>query len=225
MKSFSSRRGVHRRPAALLGLASLAVFATGCSLDVTDPEFATPETLGRPEAIPTLYAGALGDFQVAYSGGGLDDKFLSTTALMTDELRSSDTFTTRNATDTRSQFPAAQGNTTDNTYVWLHRARRSLKLAASTIETVVGADDERVAELRSLEGFTYIALGEAFCGSIPFSEVEGVTFVNGEPLGTDEVFTQAIVRFDAALAVDADYDLAKIGKARALVNLGDYAAA
>ena len=224
MKDINPRPGAHRRLAAMLRLAGLAALAA-CNLDVSDPEFATPESLTRPEAIPTLYAGALGDFQNAYSGGGLDDKFLSTTALITDELKSSDTFTTRNATDTREQFPSAQGNTTDAAYVWLHRARRSLKVAASAIETVIGADDPRVAELRALEGYTYVALGEAFCGAIPFSEVEGGTFIDGEPLGTAQVFDEAVSRFDAALAADASSNLAKIGKARALVNNGDYAGA
>lgn len=204
----------------------------GCDrlLEVRDPEFATPESLEDPAALPLLVLGAVGDFQRAY-GGGAGGEFgfhsegvVTTTAAITDEFISSGTFTTRTATDRRMQFAAAEGNTTDVTFFMLQRARRSAKAAAEAVARVVGAEDTRIALLRSLEGYTYVALAENFCSNIPVSEVVDGQFVGGPPLSTQQMFQEAIVRFDQALGVASPATplayLASVGKARALLNLG-----
>lgn len=229
MNSYSNFRGASLRAAArraVLGAVGI-VALTACSdlLEVNDPEFATPETVADSAAIPNLYAGAIGDFNGAYSGEGLDDEFLSVTALITDEFRVADTFPTRNATDKRAQLPIAQGNTSDDAYVNLHQARRSAKDAAAVIENFIGTDDERWGLLKSLEGYTYVALAEGFCSGIPFSESEGSEFTYGQPMSTAEVFSAAVTIFDAALAADPSNFLAMVGKGRALVNQGQFAAA
>ncbi len=203
----------------------LAACDTDSLLEVDEPEFATPETLDNPAALPTLYAGALGDFQVAYSGAG-DDSWLSVTSLFGDELRSSDTFTTRNATDQRSQFPTVQGNTSNAAYNRLHYARRSAAEVAAAVERFVNAQDPRYATLKALEGYAIVALGEAFCGAVPISSsVNASPGEEGAPLSTDDLFAQAVARFDAALAGTPASDLARVGKGRALLNRGRYAEA
>lgn len=222
-------RGVRFTHAAALGLFVMAATACQDVLEVEDFEVVGEDILDDPAALSTTIAGALGDFQVAYSGGGLDDKFLSVVALLTDEYRQSDTFGTRRVTDQRDQFAPSQGNTSDAAYDALHRARRSLKLAAAAIERFDPDDTDTFAKLKALEGYTYIALGEGFCSGIPFSEAPPganvVTLEGGVPLSTDEVFNEAVALFDEALAADASSNLAKVGKARALTNLGQYAAA
>ena len=222
----SGGRGLIRRLAPLA--AVIAIPLSGCSglLDVDDPEVVLPETVNSAEGVPNLIFGALGDFQVAYSGGGLDDKFLSNTAAFTDELHSSGTFPTRTATDQRNQRPAAVGNTTDATYGSLHRARRSLINAARAVEQFFSATDTRIAELKALEGYTYVALAEGFCSGITFSDVDanGVR-TDRPPIPTLAVFDSAIVRFNEALAIQPTNRLAAIGKARAHLNKGEFAAA
>lgn len=218
--------GLLRRLATLATV--IAIPLSGCSglLDVDDPEVVLPETVNTPEGVPNLIFGALGDFQVAYSGGGLDDKFLSNTANFTDEMRSSDTFPTRTATDQRNQRPAAVGNTTDATYVSLHRARRSLINTARAVEEFFSATDTRIAELKALEGYTYVAFAEGFCSGIPFSDVDanGVR-TDRPPIPTMAVFDSAIVRFNQALAIVPTNRLAAVGKGRAHLNKGEFAAA
>ncbi|HUF28772.1 MAG TPA: hypothetical protein VMM18_17455 [Gemmatimonadaceae bacterium] len=166
-------------------------------------------------------AGAIGDFQVSYSGAG-GDAFLSVSAVFTDEFFAAGTFTTRIASDQRNQFPTAQGNTSDGAYRNLHRARRALKDAASAVERITeNPNDPRISTLKSLEAYTYVALGEGFCSGIPFSTTDrGAPGEFGVPLSTQEVMQAAVGIFDQALGANAASNLAKIGKARALLNLG-----
>jgi hypothetical protein len=212
---------------------------SACSTDeilkVTDPAVATPSSVATQDAVPTVYAGALGDFYVAYSGNQLNDAFNATVALFTDEFRSSDTFTTRNDADRRTQASPSNGNLADIPYVALHRARWSTENAARLVAKFFPATDPRIAELTSLSGFTYVAFGEAFCSGVPFAPTETAQqFVEGPPLTTNQMFDSAAVRFNAAItglgsATDntatARRNLAKVGLGRALLNEGKYAEA
>lgn len=222
-------RGRRPLPRALLGALALSAPLAACDtqklLNVEDPAFATPGVLGDAAGVPTLVAGAVADFQGAYSGPG-GDAFLSVSSLISDELYDTDTFDTRISTDQRSQFPAGQANTSDFAFNALEAARRSLSEAADAVEKNAGAKDPRIAELRALEGMTYVALGEGFCAPIPFSASKGgAPGEFGQPLAQNQVFQEAVKRFDMALAADPNNNLAKIGKGRALLNLGDFAGA
>lgn len=216
-------------PLLVLGVGVL-LGGTGCNTDklltVYDPAVATPESLAQPSALATLYAGALGDFQVAYSGSsdGNNEGVNTTTGVMTDELNNSDTFTTRIATDQRFQQPVQNGNTSDATYNLLQRARHSNAVAAAAL-AAASPKDTRIAVVKSLEGLTYVALAEDFCGYIPFSEVvDGVTQY-GDPQTQAAVWDLAIKRFDDALAADPTSNLAKVAKGRALLDKGDFTGA
>lgn len=225
MKTAELHFGRRRRPLpGLLALgAALGIAAcdTETLLDVEDPEFASPITLDTPEALPTLIAGAVGDFQVAYSGpGSNDDGLLTAVALITDEHYSTDTFQGRGALDRRDLLPFGQFNHSDPAYGALHRARRSLNAAAEAVARVASASDVRIARIRALEGYTYVALAENFCSAIPFGEVVGGVRVEGAPLPTTAVLEAAVARFTAALGVDANNQLARVGLGRALLDLG-----
>src|SRR6476646_1934697 len=88
----------------------LAACHTDEVLKVVDPAVATPGSLQTASAVPTVYAGALGDFYAAYSGNNLNDAYNATSGAFTDELKSSDTFTTRNDADRRTQTSPSNGN-------------------------------------------------------------------------------------------------------------------
>jgi hypothetical protein len=113
----------------------------------------------------------------------------------------------------------------------LHQARRAAERAALALETISAtpATDTRIAETYSLAGYTYIAFGENYCSGVPVSEAElDGTLTFGDPLTTTELFNRAIERFDKALEFPANAtvtNLAKIGKARAQLNLNQPAAA
>lgn len=220
------RWGANRLTLILALTAGMLACDTEAMLEVDEPSFATPGTLNNLAGLPTLYAGALGDFQVAMSGAGLNDAYLSNTALFSDELRSSDTFTTRNATDYRESFPVEQGNTSDLAYNLLQYGRRSTSEVADVVAELIGKTDPRYATLKALEGMTIVGLGEAFCGAVPLGTAkQGAPGDLGTPLTTQQLFEEAVKRFDEALAANPNLNLAKVGKARALLNNAQYAAA
>jgi starch-binding outer membrane protein, SusD/RagB family len=160
---------------------------------------------------------------VAYSGSG-GDAFLTASSLISDELRTSDTFTTRQATDQREQQPTEQGNLSDAAYNRLQYARRSTAEVADVIAEIApdGTSDPRYATLKALEAYTIVALAEGFCGAVPLSTARNaIPGELGEPLSTEQLFARAIELFDAALAANPN-DLARVGKGRALLNNGDY---
>ena len=223
------RKGARRRALAIHAAGALLVLG-GCDdlLTVDDPEFASPGTLNNAAGVPILIAAGLGDFALGYSGDGNgNDSYMTTSALVTDETYASDTFTSRTVLDQRILNPTTSGNESDDAFLFLQLGRRSLDFAADATERFFAADDPRIARLRALEGFTYTAIGEGFCSGIPFSETteSGAPGPFGQPLTTQAVFQEALVRFDAALAADATDHLAAIGKARALLNLGRFAEA
>lgn len=224
-----------RGAALICATLPLAACDVDTILTVEDPAVATPASLEARAAVPTVYAGAIGDFQVAWSGNGLSDAFVPVSGIFSDEFRSSDTFTTRNDADRRTQASPATGNLADIPYVALHRARRSTLVGANTIARFFPTTDPRIAELRSLNAFTFVAFGEAFCSGVPFApEATAEQFVEGAPLTTTQMFDTAAARFTAALsglgaASDATASsrryLAQVGLGRALLNQGKFAEA
>lgn len=206
---------------------SLAACDTGKLLEVPEPTFATPISLRTIEGLPILYAGGIGDFQIAYSGSG-GDAFLTASSLFSDEFHTSDTFTTRQATDQREQQPTIEGNLSDAGFSRLQYARRSAAEVAEVIAEISpqGTADTRYAVMKSLEGFAITALAEGWCGAVPLGTARGgAPAEEGAPLSTQQLFDEAIKRFDAALAGTAGSHLAAVGKGRALLNNNQPAAA
>ncbi len=240
MKNIRRRRGAAPLVLALIGAGVLLSSAcdTNKLLTVYDPAGATPESLSGASALPTMYVGAVGDFQVAYGGSsdGNNEGILTTTGVMTDELRNTDTFETRNATDRRQQQPVQNNNTSDGAYNNLQRARHSTSVTADAIKTTgvtslslsssnILTAGVAISVLRSLEGATYVALGENYCGYIPFSDVVSGAIQYGDPLTQTQVFDEAVKRFDAAITADGTSNLPKLLKGRALLDKGDFTGA
>lgn len=192
---------------------------TGCEgiLEVTEREFLTPAGTS-PDL---MFAGAIWHFNLAYSYGF--GGVVAASALFTDETHSSGADPALVATDQRDQFPSPQINLSTGVYGALHRARGAATRAINAMADGGETTGARVSLMKQLEGFTYVLLGENFCSGIPFSEVtpEG-ELVDGSPISTQQIFEASLPIFDAALTADGSNDAARIGKARALMNLGRY---
>lgn len=218
----------------LILAAALVLPLAGCDtekiLEVRDPDVVLPENLSGPAAIPTIYGGALGDFAVAYNSG-TGDAQVSTVGLMTDEFFHSGTFPTRQEFERRQS--QEQNGTLTGVFRNLHRARRATENAAEFIKanSPNPSGDARIAEMYSLAGFTYIFAAENYCSGMPYSKAEGGELQYGGPLTTNQSLDIAIQHFDSALAYATSSGsatqerLARVGKARALLNKGDFAAA
>ncbi len=198
----------------------LAACDTGELLEVNDPDLVTPENVTGEKGASLLWAGALGKFAEAYSSGGGGQAVYA--GMFTDEFHLSGTFPTRNEVDRRNVDE--RNGTMEGQFRALQRARVALENAATTLQNVGGGSDARIAEMLNLAGFTYIFFGENYCSGVPFGETppEG-DIVQGEQKTTTETFQLAVERFDAARDATAgsstQQNLARIGKARALLNL------
>ena len=217
-----------------LTAAAMAAAVTGCSIDdileVEDVDVATPGSLRGPEALPVVLGGAQANFQVAYFGSGNVNESsgqIGYSGLLSDEIRSSDTFPTRNDIDQRTIQTDNSSN--EAQFIALSQARAAADLAIRRFEEY-GPDDPGLALAYALDGYATTFFGENYCSGVPFSRLtdEGNTEY-GMPLTTAEMFERALSKFDAALAlpeITAAYEnLALVGKARAHLNLGEYAEA
>lgn len=229
----NGRRRGSRTPLAALSLTlALALPVTGCSVDsvleVTDPDVATPSTIRDPDNLPGLRVGALGDFQEAYAGntlgGGGTEGVVLSSGLLGDELYVSDTFGTRQEVDRRNITPENSGMT--DVFRNLHRARRSAETAAELYaenSSHARYSAAEHAEVTNLAGYTYLMFAENWCSGVPFSRL---TLENrlehGEPQTTTQMLERAVTHFRSAQGLSTNatqVNLARVGEARALLNL------
>jgi len=226
---------------ALLAVA-LVLPSGACNdpLKVSIPTIVPPGSLTDSAALGTLRAGAIGDFSIAYSGdhpdgsGGTGEGVIMYGGLLADEWIDSETFPTRIEVDARTiQVTNAD---VDLWYRLLHQARNSAEKTAAQYAALI-PNDAGHAEVLNLAGYTYLFFAETYCSGVPVSHLDAATgaITYGVPLTTRQLIDTAIARFDAALTVSATVtngtlrlamtNLASVGKARALVDSGDFAAA
>jgi hypothetical protein len=239
-----------RRPgAAILGRALIVVagLTAGCHiLDVSNPDVVLPASLTGAAALPTIRAGVIGDFGVAYSGsgaqgsGGTTEGQILLGGMLADELINTETFPDRILADARrSQVESA---TLQTVFRNLQKARRAAEVATQKFRQYADTTrDPGLSEMLSLGGFTYVFFAENYCSGVPFSAVqEDGSFAYGGPLTTRQILDTAISRFNQARAAASVLDtstaaaratrtgriaLATVGKARALLDEGQFGAA
>jgi hypothetical protein len=216
----AGRRDRFRTCGAILAVAIAVAPACDGLLEVEDPDIVRPDQLEGAAAIPTRVAGAVLDFQVAFNGD-FNNALVVAQGMFTDEYVNSETFPDRLEIDRRN-IDRSDNQMTLFVYGGLHVARTSARDAASLIEQE-DPDNASLTRMRSLEGYTEIFLGETFCSGVPESSFDGNDIVFGQPRPTAAVFQAAIDAFDKALAANPSSNLAKVGKARALLNIGRYA--
>jgi len=237
MTTFTLHRLV--RPTARLATA-LALTVTAChTLDVTQPDIIQPGNLQTAAALPTIRAGAIGDFTIAYSGSGAQGSSGTTegqvlaSGLLSDELINTETFPDRINVDRR--FVEINGQTMANVFRNLSKARRSAEVAAANFRKLSPDTtlDSGLSEMLSLAGFAYLMFAENYCSGVPVSNVDpSGALVFGDQLTTTQMLDTALNRFNQALgAANALASassktqfaaMAQIGRARAFVDLGRF---
>jgi hypothetical protein len=235
MKKFIKNKNIFRSFQGLMLFSFsllLAIGTVSCDklVEVTDPDIVTPESLNSEAGIQTLKAGSLGDFAVAMSGSaaghGATTGLITMSALMADEYDYSGTFPTRREADTR--ILQNTNGSMDRIYSNIHRARAGAEATIDLAQGFGGVPDVE-SEMQSIVGYSYVMFAETFCGGVPFSKVpsDGGDIVLGQPLTQTEMFTAAITWFDQAItSSNPDLaNLARVGKARALLGLGQITAA
>jgi hypothetical protein len=148
---------------ATLAIALAAVLGlVACDQDkllvAPTPDVVLPKDISGPSALPSAYAAAIGDFQVAYAGGygnGLDNNegMAQMTGLLADELINAETFDTRIEVDRRAT--KATNGTTLQTFQDMQRARATADLVASRFRQF-DAKNANGAEIQALAAFSYV---------------------------------------------------------------------
>jgi len=232
-ESFNPKLSRAIRLAAHSALAvGVLTASSACSIDkilkVEDVDVATPGSLNSAAALPILLGGAVSRFHAAFIGTGDVNESsgqIGYGGLLADELRSSDTFPTRNQVDQRSI--QLDNGSNESQFILLSQARAAAQIA-STKYMALDPSDPDMALAFALDGYSTILFGEDYCSGVPFSTLtDAGQTVYGQPLTTAQIFQRAVAKFDSALAapkITAKYkNLALVGKARAQLDLGLFA--
>lgn len=214
--------------AAMLPIAVVAC-STETLLKAEHPDQIEPAGLSTSlQGASALYAGAIGDFTVALDGSATGEGGYGqvlTTGYMTDEFDFGGTPPEIRQFDLRSLL---ESNTlSEATYIGLHSAREAAVRAAGVFKAIAPTDP-RGGEMKALEAMLIVLMGEDYCSGAPISTTTP-TLTYGPPLTTVQAMTLAASTADAALALagsDAQVkNLAAVTKARAQLDMGQYAAA
>lgn len=219
-----------RFPRMRASLTLTALLAAGCTtgiLDSNTQDVIDPEAVNNVAGLSALRLGAIADFAYANAGDqSVQEGQILVSGLVADEFRNSDTFPTRREMDNLQM--RVLNTSLDGVYRSLHRARVATQEAATRYRQIGPAGavtNNAIAELESLSGFALVYFGENYCGAVPVGRFTADSIVQGATQSSTQLFTSAIAKFDSALVVRPNYGLAAVGKARALLNLGQFTAA
>jgi hypothetical protein len=203
-----------------------------------------PSVVKTPSGAIALAVGAHAEFQTALAS------YVPASGLLTDELQAAQ----RGQTPLNGALPdqnvqvdariLSQANDwstslgskpfTDAAYSALQMARAVASEAIGALATYAPDSTVRRAHAYALSGYSEIYLADLFCSGIPLSTLDfngDYTYKPGLP--TTDVYQHAIALFDTAQSLAAGgsardsavLNLARVGKGRALLQLGQWSAA
>jgi len=231
MRRLTHGRGWLRALSVVLGVSLLPLQACKDLLEITDPDIVLDAN--SPGAAIALANGAIVRLTQAVSGiEGADNLFMFG-GLVADEWRSGDTFVQRNNQDQRIFQPENTFN--DNLYLAINRPRVQAEAAIRAMRRLVPDSTRLIGVMFAVEAYVQTVIGEHYCNGAPLSTIDSVS---GQPsyggaVTNDSLFRLAIATADSALAVTAADTVpaasvrgfARVVKARALLNLAQYASA
>ncbi len=140
------------------------------------------------------------------------------TGLFTDEFSFAETFPTRKVVDMRS---TTNNNSSLFTIFFNIEQARAIAANASDQYNQFGPTNPDHALVLDYEAYSQLMMAEMYCSDVPFSKQNpDATQSNTTPLTTVQMLNTAIATFDSALAIQDGDELARVGKARALMDLG-----
>jgi hypothetical protein len=226
----------HTRSVRLLGLTAAVLTIAACSPDeilkVEDIDVALPEAVQDETALPSVLAGAIGEFGFMYNGNGGSLNVVTLAANLADEMHNTETFPTRIEIDQRRQ--QTTNGTLGDLFYRLHQARSLADRTAAAFEQF-GPTLPGHAEALNLSALAYIFLAENYCGAVAISrETSPGVFDFGPMLSTAQLLDSAaakstralaIVQAGTAAAAVTQARLARTVLARALLNQDRHAEA
>src|SRR5207247_11256736 len=179
--------------------------------------------------LPTILAGVIGDFSLAYTGpradasAGTVECVTMYGGLLADEWINSDTFPTRIEVDSRGPIQ----KTNADVGLWfrnMHRARRAAEFAAERYRTLAPdtTAETGLSEVLSLAGYTYVFFAETWCSGVPVSTVAADgTITYGAPPSALQPLTSPVRRFGEAARAATALDTTRVSATtrRTLIRL------
>ncbi len=216
----------------VLGLAGLLVFAGGCGvvddvLNVENPSQIPITSLNDSKLINVMVNGVIGDFTHMY-----DDPFIWRGSMLTDEQVTGINWEQTARLNLR--IVRYEEGDADLMFGAISRALRQAEDVSARIRNLLDTlanKDARLATTLAFAGYSYVVMGEAMCQAL-ISTVDPVTgaITPGDHFLTpDSLFRRAVPRFQEAITVATAanntqiLNLARVGLARAYLNLGDKA--
>ena len=240
MRRFSTSAGrLMAAGAAAVGMVVLG----GCSIDKLvstelPPTTTDPAALRTEEGALALYRGSIWAFRHGFGGNNIG--YVVIAGQMTDELTTGAYIGTNGVmllrkgelseVDSRTmpEDDVLRSATLESWYRNLNMGRNQAVDALYYLKhyaPFVPVDLQ--GHMYAIRGMSMIYLADAFCSGIPLTDYKspgGFTYMPGQT--TEEVYQRAVMQFDSALALVPDSlrykNLAQVGKARALLDLGKF---
>lgn len=226
------------------GVALLGVVMIACAPERVvgnaelPPDIPDPTAIQTPAGAVSAYRGALAQFQSAFGGEGGD--YVSASGILADELQVEQigvpigVFGSNMRLDSRTMPEvldpgfAERGDAYGGVYATLQKVRGQAAMARGLLARYAPDSLEAlIGHLYALEGYAEIFLADLYCSGIPLSTVDfdgDYTLRAGST--TSEVYQNAVALFDSAAMLAADsariVNVARVGRARALIALGKY---
>ncbi|MHB2033881.1 MAG: RagB/SusD family nutrient uptake outer membrane protein [Gemmatimonadaceae bacterium] len=225
---------IMQKDRTVLPLMLAAIVFAGCSTDqiVGTPQL--PAGLTDPSAIKSAqgaleaYRGTQSAFAHAFA------RYVGQSALISDEMASSrlgDLLDPTIQDDQADQLVLPQGVDnagTDDLFNHLAIARSQAQETINLIQKYAPDSLTPLATAYTLEGYTDVLLNEFYCSGVPLSTIDfNGNYTPGPATPSSGVYQHAIALFDSALAIPGNATsaviyLALVGKARALLEVGDF---
>ena len=237
--------GAYRRMVLCLAAAGMATLS-GCSLEdlvgtELPPTTTDPEALKTEEGALAMYRGSLWAFRRGF--GGANTGYVVIAGQMTDELTTGAYVTASGVqalrpgelheldSRTMPEDLLLRSSSVESWYRNINMGRNQAVDAIYYLKNFAPYQPvDLVGHMYAIRGMSMSFLADAFCSGIPLTDYRspgGFTYMPGQT--TEEVYQLAIAQYDSALASvpdSANYrNLALVGKARALLNLGEFQAA
>jgi hypothetical protein len=193
------------------------LFACDSLTEVDAPDIVQPDQLENPQGAQAFTNAAIAELydsfaSFVYNSGRFSDEFFMATA-----------FTQFADVDYRTQSLTF----TEYGPILMHRARLLSSLGIDSRRKYIPQDRARIGQLFAVKGWVELFLGETSCNGTPLSDVVDFVAQFGGPISSDSMSRRAVADFDSALTLAADsariLNWARVGKGRALLNLGRYA--
>jgi len=208
-------------------VTGFALGAGACSLDgltgsdTLPLDMSEPETIESPKGAMAAYNGVVAQFRSAFGEG---NSVVLVGGIVSDELSVSalDAIDQRQLPEEIDNFRAKQ------IYSKLHQVRGQASQVVRLLELHAPDTLQALrAHVHAITGYAEIFLADLFCSGVPLSTIDfDGDFTYARPSTTTEIYQHAISLFDLARVHAGDstrFDyLARVGKARALLALGQY---